>query len=85
MNRQNERGPKAFFSVGLLILALVLAGMTAAEMIQIYRGDDQSAIQKKAVAKDLDQDNYEAKIEDAVKTGELTPRTRPGPRPGPRT
>ena len=72
MNRQPKFSNQSLFSLVLLLLALVLAGMTTAELIQIYRGNDQDPIQKEAVANDQDQDNYEAMIETAVKAGKLT-------------
>ena len=52
MNGQYKFSSKSLFSLVLLLLALVLAGMTAAEVIKIYRGDDQGAIQNKAATND---------------------------------
>ena len=44
MNCQSEKGPKAFFPVGLPGLAILMTGLTAAEWIQITHGTDRDSL-----------------------------------------
>ena len=60
---------KSLFSLFLLLLALVLAGMTAAELIKIYGGEEQGALQSQAVANDMEISREKAVAQDHADIG----------------